>query len=218
MEEKTLPEGSKLEIIDHLRGGEKHTYYSVIANIVDADTFDVTAPLEKGIVIPLEIGKEYECIFITIYGLFRCKLIMQQRYVEAGLHFLRMRVISQIVKYQRREFYRLDIIFDFRYQNQLTQKWREATTLDISGSGIRCIANEELTKGTRVLCELKLEIDKKVYTVSNLAEVIDSTVVNLVEKRFETRWVFVDIPMSKQDIIIKYIYDEQRRRRKKESR
>lgn len=218
MEEKTLPEGSKLEIIDHLRGGERHTYYSVIANIVNASTFDVAAPLEKGVVMPLEKGKEYECIFITIYGLFRCNIVLLERYVEANLHFLRMKVTTQIVKYQRREFYRLDIIFDFRYQNQLTQKWKEATTLDISGNGIRCIANEELTKGTRVLCELKLEIDKKIYTVSNLAEVIDSTVINLVEKRYETRWVFVDIPMNQQDIIIKYIYDEQRRRRKKESR
>lgn len=218
MEEKTLSEGSKLEIIDHLRGGNKHTYYSVISDIIDASTFDIAAPIEKGIIIPLEIGKEYECIFITIYGLFRCQVVMEKRYVENNLHFLRMKVITQIAKYQRRGFYRLDVVFDFRYYNQLTNRWKEATTLDISGNGIRCISNEDLSKGTRVLCELKLEIEKKVYTISNLAEVIDSTVVNLADRRYETRWVFVDIPMNKQDIIIKFIYDEQRRRLKRESR
>ncbi len=218
MEEKTLQEGSKLEIVDHQRNGNRHTYYSVITNILSESVFDIQAPLEKGVVVPLELEKEYECFFITIYGLFRCKVIMQQRHVEAGLHFLRMRVITAITKYQRRGFYRLDDIFDFRYYNNLTGQWKEATTIDISGNGIKCITKEELTKGTRVLCELNLEIEKKVYTVTNQAEVIDTEVVNLVERRFETRWVFIDIPTTKQDIIIKYIYDEQRRRRKKESR
>lgn len=218
MEEKSLSEGSKLEIVDHQKNGRRHTYYSTITNILDATTFDIQAPLEKGIVTPLEIGKEYECFFITVYGLFRCKTVMEKRYVEAGLHFLRMKMITQIVKHQRREFYRLDDIFDFRYLNLQTNQWKEATTLDISGNGMRCITSEELKKGAQVLCELKLLIEKKAYEVSNTAEVIDTVPVSLVEKRFETRWVFVDIPTSKQDIIIKYIYDEQRRRRRKESR
>ena len=218
MEEKSLSEGSKLEIVDHQKNGRKHTYYSAITNILDPTTFDVQAPLEKGVVIPLEIGKEYECFFITVFGLFRCMAVMEKRYKEAGLHFLRMKMITQIVKHQRREFYRLDDIFDFRYFNQQTNQWKEATTLDISGNGMRCITNEELKKGTQVLCELKLDIDKKSYMITNLAEVIDTVSVSIVEKRFETRWVFVDIPTNKQDIIIKYIYDEQRRRRRKESR
>lgn len=214
MEEKSLSEGSKLEIIDHQRNGRRHTYYSAITNILNASTFEVQAPIEKGVVMPLEIDKEYECIFITVYGLFRCKAVLESRHREKGLHFMRMKMTTRIIKYQRREFYRLDIMFNFRYFNQQTNQWKEATTLDISGNGMRCITNENLAKGTRVLCELKLDIEKKSYVVTSTAEVIDTTPVSIVDKRFETRWVFIDIPTNKQDIIIKYIYDEQRRRRK----
>ena len=69
------------------------------------------------------------------------------------------------------------------------------------------------------MCELNLEIEKKVYTVTNLAEVIETIEDDSVaERRFETRLAFIDIPTPKQDIIIKYIYDEQRKRLKKEGR
>ena len=218
MEEKTLQEGSKMEIIDHRANGNKHTYYSVMTYILDESTFDAQAPLEKGIVVALEIGREYECFFITIYGLFRCKVRLESRYVEGDLHFLRFKVLTVIAKHQRRGFFRMDAIVHFRYYNNLTNQWQEATTQNISGNGIKCITHEELSKGTRVMCELKLEIEKKVYTVTNLAEVIDTGAADPVERRFETRLAYIDIPTPKQDIIIKYIYDEQRKRLKKEGR
>ncbi len=215
MEERTLNEGSKLELIDHHRNGDKHTYYSVMTHILDESTFDAQAPLEKGIVMALEMGREYECFFITIYGLFRCKVRLQSRYVEGGLHFLRFKILTAIVKRQRRGFFRMEAIFDFRYYNSMTNQWKEATTQDISGNGIKCIVHEELSQGTRVMCELQLEIEKKVYTVTNLAEVVETAAISL-GREYETRLTFIDISVPKQDIIIKYIYDEQRKRLKKE--
>lgn len=218
MQVKSISEGSKLEIIDQQKNGNKHTYYSVITNIIDANTLEIQAPLEKGVVISLDKGKDYECYFISLHGLFRCQVGLESRYREGGLHFLRMKIKSQIVKHQRREFYRLDDIFDFRYFNHESDQWQKATSLDISGSGIRCIIHEDLAKKTRILCDLNFEIDKKGYHVSNLAEVIETRPLSISDKRYESRWMFVDIPSNQQDIIIKYIYDEQRRRRKKESR
>ena len=219
MEEKTLQEGSKIEIIDHRINGNRHTYYSIMTRIIDESTFDAQAPLEKGIVIALEMGREYECYFITIYGLFRCKVRLESRSIEGDLHFLRFKVLTTIAKHQRRDFFRMDTMIPFRYYNSLINQWKEATTQNISGNGIKCITSENLSKGTRVMCELNLEIEKKVYTVTNLAEVIETIEDDSVaERRFETRLAFIDIPTPKQDIIIKYIYDEQRKRLKKEGR
>lgn len=214
MQDRALPEGSKLEIVDEARDGTKHTYYSTIANIIDEATFDMQAPIEKGMIVPFEIGKEYDCYFTTLYGLFRCKTILEKRHKEGHLSLLRMKIVTQIVKYQRRGFFRLDVIFDFRYFNPTTEVWKEGTTLDISGNGMRCIIGENLPSGKKILCELNLNIDNKMFTLTNMAEVIDT--IPVADNKHETRWVFTDIPVNKQDIIIKYIYDEQRRRRKKE--
>ena len=216
MEERTLQEGSKIELIDYRVNGNKHTYYSVMTHILNESTFDAQAPFERGVVAALEIGREYECFFITLYGLYRCKVRLESRHIEGGLHFLRFKLRTAIVKQQRRGFFRMETIFDFRYYNSLTNQWKEATTHDISGNGIKCIAHEDLSKGTRIMCELTLEIEKKVYTVTNLAEVVDSKAINSAERQFEIRLAFIDISTPKQDIIIKYIYDEQRKRLKKE--
>ena len=49
MEERTLNEGSKLELIDHHRNGDKHTYYSVMTLMVFFGArFDCKAGMLKG--------------------------------------------------------------------------------------------------------------------------------------------------------------------------
>ncbi len=97
---------------------------------------------------------------------------------------------------------------------QLEAAWLPASIIDISGGGARFNANEKLIEGDRIQIRLNLSTGRTLNSMVLGADVIS---VNRIMNRygvFETRVEFSDINKRDRENLIKYIFEQERRRRK----
>lgn len=97
---------------------------------------------------------------------------------------------------------------------QLNQNWVPGSITDISGGGVRFYSGISHKHGDKIKMSLSFlkNIDNKVLVIS--AEIIMS---NRIENRtglFEHRVKFHDIKQRDREIIIKYIFEQERKRRR----
>ena len=212
---KAVKVGDKVELIKktHIENLQ-HSFYSVIQEIRGQDKIIIAAPMEKGKIIPLEIEGDYYLCVYTDRGLYRCEITVTNRSKDNNFFTTTLQVNTKMQKYQRRQYYRLDCVLTFQYKNESKDEWNEGTILDISGGGIRFVSNCQLSSVDHVLCHiiLNLENEKKHIYVSG--EIVDSDEIDY--HAYETRAAFEDISDEVREIIIKFVFDEERKKRKRE--
>lgn len=236
---KIISEGSKVELqrlaslSQKKAGGEIKTYYSLVSEIMDEDRIKITMPLEKGRVVPLPVNTRYNACFYTSNGLYQGRVIVVDRYKEENVYMLVVELISDLVKFQRRQYYRLgctmDIVYkkieeqdEVEYEND-TQKniiiddtdYTEGTALDISGGGMRFVSEQCLAPEDNlfVVIEIQYEDIKKEYGLN--AKVISSEALMNRSGKYEHRIEYKNMNGKVRESLIKYIFDEERRQKKK---
>lgn len=90
--------------------GTPKTYKSQVLDLMDEETAKISMPVEGSRVIPLEVGDQYRFCFYTPNGLFQCRGEVVERYKEGKLAVLMVRFDSELEKYQRRQYYRLEYV------------------------------------------------------------------------------------------------------------
>ncbi len=73
-------------------------------------------PLEGGRVIPLSIGETYLVWFYTGAEIYQCKAEVADRKREGNIFILVCKVLTQIEKNQRREYYRMGCVMELKYR------------------------------------------------------------------------------------------------------
>ena len=111
--------GDKLELKKiRLRSDElenEKIYKSQLLDFIDNETASILMPIEKGKIIPLSVGDKYNLRFFTKKGLYQCKSIIIGRSRVNNIYILNIQFTSDLEKYQRRQFYRLECILDVDY-------------------------------------------------------------------------------------------------------
>lgn len=240
MVEKIITEGSKIELqrLSSITKSQKDdtveikTYYSLVSEVIDEDRMKITMPLEKGRVVPLPVNGRYNACFYTPNGLYQGRIIVVDRFKEANIYMLVVELTSDLVKFQRRQYYRLGCTMDIKYkviteqdekefvgenQNKEDQEqYIEGTALDISGGGMRFVSNNKIEIGNYifVIVEIQYENDIKKYGMN--AVVISSEALANREGKFEHRIEYKNMDGKVREALIKYIFDEERRQRRKE--
>ncbi len=206
--------GDKVELLTELDSeGEQEHYFSSIQEIED-NKLIIAAPIVKGKIEPLEVDTDYGICIYTKKGLYRCEVQLVSREKKGNLFLLNFITVTEIVKYQRRQYYRMDCIIKFTFKG-VDKKWYDAVILDISGGGIRFSTNSKVEQGDYILNNIKFDlkgnvIDMLVYgNVININHNASSSAL-----KYEVRVAFEDISKVDRENIIKYIFDEERRRRK----
>ena len=74
-------------------------------------------PMEQGKVILLPVDGEYNLCFYTQSGLYQCLARVIDRYKSDNIFVLVMELTTDIRKYQRREYYRLNCVLDMKARN-----------------------------------------------------------------------------------------------------
>ncbi len=205
-------------------------YYSQVLDMTDDDTIIISMPVNKGKIVLLSDSYIYELSYHTKGGIFKCQAKIIDRYKSNNLFLLVMELITPFAKFQRREFYRLDCAIPIQYlclESEMlvntdiytllkeNKKREDGMFVDISGGGARFITNEKLTTGNFIILLFSLHSNGKDKLFHILGQVIAS--VNLENKRgqFENRCKFVDMIKEDREAIIKFIFEEERRKRKK---
>lgn len=76
----------------------------------------LSMPFDGGKVIPLAVGEVYLVWFYTDAGIYQCKAEAVKRLREGNIYILVCKVLTQIEKNQRREYYRMDCVMEIEYR------------------------------------------------------------------------------------------------------
>ena len=219
-----VEEGSKVELraLEHGLGesGAENTtkvYQSRVLQILSEDTLEISMPMEQTRLILL-----YQCFSRIV-----------DRYKSNNVYVLVMELTSNLRKYQRREYYRFSCALDMcarnleeeeiealeknsPYELQPGLPLKHSVIVDISGGGLRFLSSQKYEPGSLILCSYHLLKDgeRKKYDV--VGKVL--AVKELENRRgmFEHRVQYYNLDVNTREEIIRFIFEEERKSRKKE--
>lgn len=234
---KYIAPGSKLELeaIDRVLqedgSYQKKKFDSKVVDIIDEDRLEILMPMEQTKLVLLPVNGEYDIHFFTTKGLFQCFGKVTNRYKNGNLYLLEIELISNLQKYQRREYYRYSCMLPISYR-LLTDNERIAVEtkryilfdelpmtkseiVDISGGGIRFLSKKTAETGDLIYAEYSLADGKSFKHVARVLGV-KSIETGPNGGQFEFRCQFVNILNGEREQIIRYIFEEERKKRKRE--
>jgi c-di-GMP-binding flagellar brake protein YcgR len=220
------------------------TYVSQLIDFVSLDVIHIATPIVSSTPIILNVGENYQLCFYSSKGLFQCNCVILKNQREGNIIVAVVRVITNLEKYQRRQYFRLECIHDITYrviteEEQILEKklknnvftseteikeckkrlliikgiWLPAAMKDLSGGGTRFTSAAVHEKGDQLQLKFDLTLGSGIKNMLLGAEIVSvDRVVNRVGL-YEYRVEFNDIINRDREDIIKYIFEQERKRR-----
>ncbi len=236
---KFIKEGDRIEITpmeDEEKNGELklRKYISRVETIVSEDTMEIAMPMEQSKLILLPVDGEFNLTIYAQTNLFQCFVRITDRYKSNNLYMLVVELISNLRKVQRREFYRYSCALEMAsrtleeeeikaleskipYTLQPGLPLKRSVIVDISGGGLRFISTHQYDIGSLLYCSYYLLKDgeKKLYEVTGRV----LAVKELVNRpgTFEHRVEYYNINSDTREEIIRFIFEEERKERRKQN-
>ena len=216
-----LPDGTK---------GIK-TYKSSVYDILDEGRLEIVMPKDQTKLVLLPVDGEYDVCFYTHGGMYRADVKIIEIQKINGIYVLVTEMISNLHKYQRREYYRFNCIIEMMAR-EMTKKETDiyaeglaellpqsdmirGVIVDISGGGARFVSRQLFRESSMILMRFELPIldmEKSFLLVGRV--IYSSEIVNRANE-FENRVKFELIDSVTREKIIRYIFNEERKNRKK---
>lgn len=233
MLEKYVNDGDKVEIRPIQRASlkeeqpEERIFLSKVNQILGEDKLEILMPLEQSRMVLLPRNIVLNMVIYTANGLFQCEAKATDRYKNGNVYLQVLELISGIKRYQRREFYRYNCTMPI-YSRSLKDEEKEnlvfdssipcveGTSYDIGGGGIRFAVNQQFQPKEMILCILPLEIKGSVREVKTIAKVLSCKPIKNSEA-YEARVQFEGIAHRDRELIIQYIFEDERKRRRHEA-
>ncbi|MBI9013677.1 MAG: PilZ domain-containing protein [Clostridiales bacterium] len=185
-----------------------------VEHVTDAGEFIVAAPFYKGQLYPF-LKREHAELFSIVEGagVISCDVIVERRLKNGDVVLLLLERISDIRRTQRRKHYRLPTLLDAEViaNERPEMHLIHAVTRDLSAGGMRMVTPERLFKKEHV----KLKVDLNGDELNLRSSVIDSISLSTESLRFDTRFQFDDLALDQERMIVAYIFEEQRKRRRR---
>lgn len=217
-------------------------YKSKVQDIKKDDFLEVSMPTNGGKMVLLPAGVRYEFIFYTKAGLYRCIAQIKERYKVNNLFMLLIEPKSPLEKFQRREYFRFGCAMDMEYQ-QITEEEsriadmeqlkkthkvnfpedsiRHGIAVDLSGGGIRFVGEEELQREDFLFISIFLRSTDADHLLEVAGRILSCRKVEAApnspkkEIKYEYRVQFLTRDQKKREMIIKYIFEQERKNRQK---
>lgn len=216
---KVFKIGSKVEItrIDKRTWEEKDTQYISKISDINDEYFYIFTPIKEGVYVTFYIDEVVRIYRTTKEGVWMVEGIVTDRIREPE-YLIKVKVISEIRKIQRRMFFRLPVSLDILVKlfNEKEQEFTEgklirALTKDISGGGICFWTNAVFNVNDLILIKMKIENEELILKANILRkERLENKIF-----RHEYACKFVDAPKTQVEKIVRYIFKEQQKILKK---
>ena len=236
-----IREGDRIEIKVEQQGKDKievKQYHSQVLDNKGDGVFEVAMPIIQGKLIVLPLNVRYEITFNTQGGnTYKSVGIIKERYKKDGFYMMEVQLKKGLEKIQRREFYRHSCLMEFDFyilderhdnlklvdeiyleltEGELTAPKCQGLAVDLSGGGMKFRSPYELEINSRIFIVLYLKsekIDKDFYVTAN---VVASRPVHTATKvLYESRVSFELEDNRMREEIIRFIFEEERKNRKK---
>ncbi len=233
---KFITLGNKIELQAVDRGGEDSQpkiYHSSVHDILSEDSLEIVMPMEQTKLILLPVDSVYDLVFYCENGLYQCFARIVDRYKSNNVYILVVELTSNLRKYQRREYYRFSCALEMAARNLMEDEvqaiekkvpyilqpglpLKRSVIVDISGGGLRFISSQQYETGSFVYCSYHLITNgtQKQYDV--VGKVLSAKELDNRPGAFEHRVQYYNLDVDTREEIIKFIFEEERRSRRRE--
>ncbi len=213
---------------------QRKTYSTRVYDIVSEDEIKVNMPFVDGHVELLEIGDDYDLCFYSGNGLYQCYARVSDRYKSNNVYVLGLELTSPLRKFQRREYYRLNCILNMKCREVGEKEFNEirkndvrfintdltledGVIVDISGGGAKFISDRKFERESKILFVFTLNLGGKPTEYSVIGRVILSEPLEGRTGEFKNHIQFINMNDRDREGIIRYIFEEERKIRRKQS-
>ncbi|MBQ7584146.1 MAG: flagellar brake protein [Lachnospiraceae bacterium] len=216
---------------------ERKTYSTRVYDILSEDEIKVNMPFVDGHIVLLEVGDDYDLCFYSGKGLYQCYGRITDRYKSNNMYVLTMELTSPLRKFQRREYYRLNCILNMKCREVGDKELKEleeiggndvrfintdltledGVIVDISGGGAKFISDRQFEKESKILFVFSLNLNGRFTEYSVIGKIIISEPIEGRSGEFKNHVQFVNIKDRDREGIIRYIFEEERKIRRKAS-
>lgn len=234
---KYVQSGIKLEVqtVERKKASDsfdqKKVYRTQVYEVISEDRLEITMPMEQSKLIILPVDAEYDFYFYTSSGLYQCFGRIIDRYKEKSVYLLLVELTSNLRKYQRREYYRFSCALEMN-SRPLAQEEIEgleshgielapglplqrSVVVDISGGGLRFISNYAYEPEKLICCRYHLIIGGKSKEYNLAGKVLSVRELENKPGVYEHRVQYLNIDTEEREEIIRFIFEEERRSRKR---
>lgn len=236
---KFVAESNRIELravergLEETQENSQKVYYSSVHEILSEDSMEIIMPMEQTKLILLPVDSEYDMVIYGATGLYQCFVRIIDRYKSNNVYILVVELTSNLRKYQRREYYRFSCALEMCARNlekeevaALEEKvpyilqpglpLKRSVIVDISGGGLRFISEQKYDTDSLILCSYYLLTNgtKKLYEV--VGKVLAVRKLDNRPDTYEHRVQYYNLDVDTREMIIKFIFEEERKERKRE--
>ncbi|MCR4998847.1 MAG: flagellar brake domain-containing protein [Lachnospiraceae bacterium] len=213
------------------------TYVSKVYDVLDDGSLELDVPTIAGKLVLLPMNIRYEVIFSVKGGLRSGQIEIVSRYKRGSFYLMKATLVGKLERFQRREYYRLECsipgyflginldektilkIPDVHTLLQTSEEIRKnmgaTTILDLSGGGARFVSKNDIGDLPYALLQFTIDDGNSKINVELFGKILE----NRFDRKTEThmyRVKFLYRDSEWQETIVRYIFEQQRKMRKKE--
>jgi c-di-GMP-binding flagellar brake protein YcgR len=191
-------------------------YVSRVDNINEDGTIDVLIPISKRRIVYINNDTALKVIIASEGAIYEFKAEIVEK-LFGVVPLLRLKRVSDIQKIQRRNYFRLKAVNMIKIRKVINLKeaiyseYFEVTMVDISGGGLAF--NAEIELDINDLIEVNMDLNSK--TINLLGKIVRADKDEDKAKMFSYGVNFEKIAEIERNVIMRYIYEEQRKLAKK---
>ena len=189
--------------------------------------------MEKTKLILLPVDSEFDLVVYQKTGLYQCFVRIIDRYKSNNVYILVVELTSNLRKHQRREFYRFSCALEMCARNLQEEEiqavennlpyaltpglpLKQSVIADISGGGLRFLSTQRYEPDSLLYINYNLLKggEKKMYEV--VGKVLSVKELENRKGTYEHRVQYYDMDEKTREEIIKYIFEEERKNRRKD--
>ena len=227
IEMQAVERGEDVDVLEDVK-----VYQTQVLDVLSEDRLEIAMPMEKMKLILLPVNTEYDLCFYTSSGLYQCLANVIDRYKSGGQYILLMELTTNLRKHQRREYYRLSCALDVDVRPLVEEEMmavtnkrdyiavqglplKHAVIVDISGGGIRFVSDTVYEQHSLIYCKYQLTVDGEEKEYQLAAKVLRVRELDDKPGMYEHRIQYISIDTVEREEIIRFIFEEERKIRKR---
>lgn len=239
MADEIIKLGMRIEISDEFvtedERDSRPLYISQVENLFSNGDFEIDMPIYQRQLILLHNGHRYKFLFYGDKYNYEAIVIVKDRYKADNRYLVRVQLVTQPEKVQRREYYRCCTTFEIKFHDlaeaeinspqfsvimkqynaiDLEKIMMHGLVMDISGGGMKMVTRFPNEPGSykRILFERPLEGEMVSFDVCG--QILSCNLRKDTVSRYENRLKFINLDQDSREKIIRFIFEEERKLRR----
>ncbi|WP_158281645.1 PilZ domain-containing protein [Sporanaerobacter acetigenes] len=212
LDKEELNIGERIEIIKQSQK-KAQVYPSQILDIINDDIYIISGPIHKNTIVPLHIGDIIKIVYIKENKgryMFKAEILSRE---DKLIYKLKIKKISEVYRLQQRQYYRFNInipvtkYYNLKVGSETRTIEEKCISKDLSGNGIRIMCNFNHSVGDEIKC--LLEINDMIISTSG--EIVRVKKIDNLNYMYEVGINFINIKKEDREIIVRFIFREERK-------